>query len=134
MTPERFDSLVAAYGGDARRWPAGERDAARAYAADHPEALRDAVALDALLASHVVGPADAGLISRILASRPAPVDWRRWGAGLGAGLAAACAAGVVFGIQVSQSAVRDARTEAVITSALDANATTGADLVQEGEG
>lgn len=32
MTPERFRTIVAAYGADARRWPDGERAAAEAWA------------------------------------------------------------------------------------------------------
>ncbi|HEM9003117.1 TPA: hypothetical protein U2T46_005234, partial [Burkholderia cenocepacia] len=54
MTPERFRTIVAAYGSDARRWPAGERAAAEAWAHANPReallALDDAADLDAWLA------------------------------------------------------------------------------------
>ncbi|HDR9752247.1 TPA: hypothetical protein QDC30_004314, partial [Burkholderia aenigmatica] len=55
MTPERFRTIVAAYGSDARRWPDGERAAAEAWARAHPgdalAALDDAAELDAWLAN-----------------------------------------------------------------------------------
>ena len=134
MTPDRFEALAQAYGGDLRRWPEAERTAAAGFALAHPvdaeKMLGHAAALDAALDRYKVPAPAADLASRILAARPRPADWRRWGAGLGAGLAAACAAGVLFGIQVSEQAARDARTEAVIAAGLDGDATTGSELIQ----
>ena len=52
MTPDRFRELIDAYGGDAKRWPAGERDAALAYAGCDARAramLDEAKRLDALI-------------------------------------------------------------------------------------
>ncbi len=136
MTPERFDALVAAYGAAAHRWPEAERAQAQAFVLAHPDLAEPALAagrsLDDILGAYAAPPS-AGLAARILAARPAANDWRRWGAGLGAGLAAACAAGVVFGIQVSESAARDVRTEAVIAAGLGADPTTTTELVQEEE-
>ncbi|MGO4411082.1 hypothetical protein AB4Y66_13640, partial [Brevundimonas sp. M-11_2] len=63
MTYERFEYLADAYGGDLRRWPEAEREAARALTAVDARAaalLAQADRLDALLgaaprpvASHV---------------------------------------------------------------------------------
>ena len=52
MTPERFSTLVEAYGGDPARWPAAERASARDYLARTPAAraeIEAALRLDALL-------------------------------------------------------------------------------------
>jgi hypothetical protein len=102
MTPERFAQIVGAYGADPRRWPAGERDAACAFAQAHPaEAqarLSEAAALDACLAADTIEPAGDALQRRIVASahafghRPVrhgrPARWWLPGAALaGAGVA-----------------------------------------------
>lgn len=137
MTPDRFDALAQAYGGQMRRWPEAERAAAeafaRAHAAEAEQALSKASALDAVLDRYDAPAPRADLAARILAARPLSADWRRWAAGLGAGLAAACAAGVVFGIQVSEQAARDTRTEAIIAAGLDDDASIAGDLVQTEE-
>lgn len=52
MTPDRFRELIDAFGGDPKRWPASERDAALAHARSDARAgamLDKARALDALL-------------------------------------------------------------------------------------
>lgn len=53
MDRERFEHLLAAYGADFSRWPANERAAGAAYAAEHggelEAALADARAIDAAL-------------------------------------------------------------------------------------
>ncbi|WFN11999.1 hypothetical protein LXE92_27135 [Burkholderia contaminans] len=76
MTPERFRTIVAAYGSDARRWPDGERAAAEAWAHAHPAdalaALDDAAELDAWLANDTVAPPAPALVARIVATAPAP--------------------------------------------------------------
>ena len=75
MTPERFRTIVAAYGSDARRWPDGERAAAEAWARAHPgdalAALDDAAELDAWLANDTVAPPAPALVERIVATAPA---------------------------------------------------------------
>lgn len=111
MTPERFESLAQAYGGDIARWPAAERDAAALrMAADQAWAeriLAEAGAVDAWLAAAPAPLPSATLADRIVAAAPRP---RRRGlpglgwmvpAGLAAGLAAACAAGVVIGARLA---------------------------------
>ncbi|MDN7875851.1 hypothetical protein [Burkholderia aenigmatica] len=84
MTPERFRTIVAAYGSDARRWPDGERAAAEAWARTHPgdalAALDDAAELDAWLANDTVAPPAPALVERIVATAPAPRRARRRGA------------------------------------------------------
>lgn len=52
MTPERFATLVDAYGADPKRWPDAERDAALAYLAATPAAralVDEAMKLDRML-------------------------------------------------------------------------------------
>jgi hypothetical protein len=74
MTPERFRTIVAAYGSDARRWPDDERAAAEAWAFAHPgdalAALDEAAELDAWLSDDRVEPPTRALIERIVASAP----------------------------------------------------------------
>ncbi|MFN9927093.1 MAG: hypothetical protein ACK53I_09165, partial [Phenylobacterium sp.] len=36
MTPERFDALAEAYGGDVARWPEGEREGAAMFMTTDP--------------------------------------------------------------------------------------------------
>ncbi|RQR41416.1 MULTISPECIES: hypothetical protein [unclassified Burkholderia] len=117
MTPERFRTIVAAYGADARRWPPGERAAAEAWAQAHPrdalEALDEAAELDAWLAQDAVtppAPAPA-LVERIVASAPAPRGARRrgrvWWSGAafaGVGLAGALAGAVAVSMLMLGSA------------------------------
>jgi hypothetical protein len=105
MTPERFRTIVDAYGADARYWPAAERTAALAWADAHraeAHALLAASAqLDAWLASDAPPLPDAALTHRIVASAPASRGVRAgsrrtrvWWSGaafVGAGLAGALA-------------------------------------------
>jgi hypothetical protein len=82
MTPERFQEILDAYGGDANRWPAGERAAAEALAARSPAAQRARAAaqrLDRLLDRLPIPdapPIDAPLLTaRVLAAaQTAPAD------------------------------------------------------------
>lgn len=97
MTSERALEIVAAYGGDARRWPEDERGAVLALAsvdAGVAAAIAEARGLDDVLAAWAldVAPAqfDAAAIVRSAAVRP----MRRWFAG--GALAAAVAAGVML--------------------------------------
>jgi hypothetical protein len=76
MTPDRFRTIVDAYGADARHWPVNERAAALAWAdAHHNEAhalLSASAQLDAWLATDAPPQPDAALTRRIVASAPAP--------------------------------------------------------------
>ncbi|WP_175915449.1 MULTISPECIES: hypothetical protein [unclassified Burkholderia] len=115
MTPERFSTIVAAYGSDARRWPQDERAAAEAWAQAHPrdalEALDDAAELDAWLMQDTVAPQAPALVERIVASAPAPRRARRrgrvWWSGAafaGVGLAGALAGAVAVSMLMLGSA------------------------------
>lgn len=109
MTRERLKEILAAYGADPSRWPAGERAAALELLARSPELesdRADAARLDAALdaASAVgdlglTGAALAGRITRAAANvRMFPKRRRFAGTWPGlAGLAAAAAAGLFIG-------------------------------------
>lgn len=107
MTPERFEVLAEAFGGDVARWPEAERDAAAAVMAAEPDwagrVLARADQLDAMLGGFPAPLASGALAERIAAGAPRPRPrWRGWllPAGMGAGLAAACAAGLMLGVQL----------------------------------
>jgi len=115
MTPERFRTIVAAYGSDARRWPQDERAAAEAWAQAHPrdalEALDEAAELDAWLMRDAVAPPAPALVERIVATAPAPQRARRrgkvWWSGAafaGVGLAGALAGAVAVSMLMLGSA------------------------------
>ncbi|AOI60161.1 hypothetical protein [Burkholderia diffusa] len=115
MTPERFRTIVAAYGSDARRWPQDERAAAEAWAQAHPrdalEALDAAAELDAWLMQDRVAPPAPALVERIVASAPAAQRARRrgkvWWSGAafaGVGLAGALAGAVAVSMLMFGSA------------------------------
>jgi len=73
MDRERFDHLLAAYGGDFGRWPAKERAAAAAFVAQSIEAataLKEARALDDALDQARAEPNVSALAARILARAP----------------------------------------------------------------
>lgn len=126
MTYERFETLADAYGGDLRRWPEAEREAARALLDSDPRAtvlLREADGLDALLdaaprpaPSHVLreaviaGAAGVGLRAR--RRGPGPLAWLS-----GAGWAAAACAGAVFGINLTSHLTADVQADAVLYQA-----------------
>ena len=122
MTPERFETLAEAYGGDVARWPDAEREAAAGLMAAQPAwasaVLARAGELDAALLAFAPPRAAPGLAERIAAGAPRPrARWAGWlmPAGMGAGLAAACAAGVVMGVQLAQPAAAS-DTEALVTA------------------
>ncbi len=108
MTEARFAELLAAYGADAARWPAAEREAAAAFAAQFPERAAalaaPEAALDALLAldERSASPS-AALEARILAQAPrgagvvVPLQRRRV-AGQDVRMLAALAACAVLGV------------------------------------
>jgi|LNFM01.1.fsa_nt_gb hypothetical protein len=95
MDKQRFDSIVAAYGADPRRWPAVERDAALAFAAEAQPDLADARALDALLElAPAPQPASDVLATRVLHDAAGVSRWRFAPA---MALAACMVAGVLVG-------------------------------------
>lgn len=99
MDKQRFDSIVAAYGADPRRWPAVERDAALAFAAEAQPDIADARALDALLElAPAPRPASDVLTTRVLRRvlrDAAGVSRRRFAPAMA--LAACMVAGVLVG-------------------------------------
>lgn len=112
MTPERFHTLVDAWGADVRRWPEHERDDALAWAHTHraeaDAALDAALELDAWLMRDVVAPPSRALVARIIASAPGgaePATKRRhfWWPGaafVGAGLAGAAAGALAVSLML----------------------------------
>jgi hypothetical protein len=130
MTSERFLALVAAYGADARRWPAADRAAAERFAADDPArfapAVAEADATDALLHASCVAPPSMALRDRVIASAAeaglkARREGRRWVdrlvLTLGAGWAAAACAGIVAGVMMTSYLTADAQADAVLYQA-----------------
>jgi len=116
MTPDRFATLLDAYGADPARWPPGERDAALAHAAATPAAAAlldaarrldalidrlpadapapDLARLAALAAATAQEPADNVVALRPRATRPRPAaTWAR-----AAALAAAGICGLIVGM------------------------------------
>ncbi|MBX3482474.1 hypothetical protein [Phenylobacterium sp.] len=125
MTPDRFETLAEAWGGDVARWPDAEREAAAALMAEQPawaaQALARAAELDAALDACAAPRVRGVLAERIAAGAPRPraARWVGWlvPAGMGAGLAAACAAGVLVGAQASAPAGAAASdTDALVTA------------------
>lgn len=124
MSLERFEDLAEIYGGEIARWPEGEREAARALLAAHPERLSPVLAgaahLDRLLDLAPAQSVDAALLGRLIAAAPqAPGAARRWIAGLGAalGLSAAACAGVLVGVAMASHAQPPAAAAPVIARA-----------------
>lgn len=128
MDVERFETLALAYGGDLRRWPEAERNAAEAFVAGSPEAaravLREAGDLDAVLDGWASPAPSAALRERVLAAAPKDrtrVRPLRHGLGLwlsGAGFAAVAAAGVVVGFAASSAAVSNVRADTLLSATL----------------
>ena len=74
MDIDRFQAILDAYGATAARWPAAERDAAAALAANDPRAralLSEAAALDRWLDTEPLAAPTPGLAGRISATFPA---------------------------------------------------------------
>ena len=125
MTYERFEHLADAYGGDLRRWPEGEREAARRLLDNRPDLAARLQAernLDDLMdAAPRLQPSmalhDQVLASAIQAGRgrwrqPRPLAWIA-----GAGWAAAACAGALSGLALTGHITADARAEAVYAQA-----------------
>ena len=126
MTPERFETLAEAWGGDVARWPDADREAAAALMAEKPawaeRVLAGAGELDAALSALAPPRGSAGLADRIAAGAPkARPRWRSWlvPSAMGAGLAAACAAGVVLGAQLSLPVAAPDEPDAVVAAVGD---------------
>ncbi|WP_313045784.1 hypothetical protein [Brevundimonas sp.] len=126
MIRERFEYLADAYGGDLRRWPEAEREAARALAATDLQAaalLREADGLDALLDAAPRVVASHALRERVIAAAAgAGLGRRRRGLGVmawlsGAGWAAAACAGAVFGVVLTGQMTADIRADTVLYQA-----------------
>jgi hypothetical protein len=127
MTPERFEALAEAYGGDVARWPDAEREAAAELMTAQPGWARDVLAragdLDAALTAFAPPRGSPGLAERIAAGAPkARARWARWllPAGMGVGLATACVAGVMAGAQLhAASSTPASDADALVTAVSD---------------
>lgn len=137
MTAARFEALAAAWGGDIRRWPEAEREAARRFRLSSPRAealLAGAGVVDALLDAAPLPAVSAELRARVLASAPSPRRGggllgrlRRQSPGrasggrlawtLGAGWAATACAGVFAGIVATHYMTADLQADAVLYQA-----------------
>lgn len=129
MDATRFGELVEAHGGDLRRWPESERDAARRWIDAHPQAERtlfEARQLDAALFASANPAVSTALRDRVLASAAnAGLKARGAWPGLrrllwigGAGWAAAACAGVVFGATLSSHLAARTQADAVLEQAM----------------
>lgn len=126
MNADRMRDLAEAWGGDLRRWPSAEREAAEAFARTQPDAaeraLFEARQLDAALdaAPRVVVSTD--LRDRVIASAyAAGLKARAAWPGLhrllwigGASWAAAACAGVVFGMTLTRDLERQIQLDLVL--------------------
>jgi hypothetical protein len=119
MTPERFHTLVAAYGADPRRWPSHEREDALAWARRHrteaETVLEEALELDAWLAHDKIAPPTRALFERVVASAPSPARapvrssrrrqfWWSGAAFAGAGIAGVLAGALIMSMVLIGSA------------------------------
>ncbi len=129
MDATRFSELADAYGGDVRRWPESERDAARAWIDAHPDAERalfEARQMDAALFASPNPMVSMALRDRVLASaasaglkaRGAWPSLRRLLWIGGAGWAAAACAGVIFGANLSDHLSARIQADAVLEQAM----------------
>jgi hypothetical protein len=123
MTRARFEAMAQAYGGEAARWPADERDAAALLMSSEPDFAREVLAkaavLDAALDAFRSPPLPSSLRDEVLATAPKAPRWA-WlsPAAVAAGLAAACAAGVIVGVVISDRSAASSGAEQVAASTL----------------
>jgi hypothetical protein len=100
MTQERFMEILECYGADPQRWPATERTNAMAFAAQNPELIKAAMALEAelddLLGSAEIAPSEM-LEQKILRKLPRPASPIVWGWRAPVAAAAALMIGVALG-------------------------------------
>ncbi|WP_244730623.1 hypothetical protein [Mesorhizobium sp. 113-3-3] len=136
MDARRFAALTEAYGGDPRRWPQAEREAAAAFASSETgQAIsRNAGALDALLDSYSIRHPGKALHDTILRTADRYVVRRRrqrfwW---LGLGLAGIGLAGAIAGLVLVTVVTPEIQPDHYV---LDANATAfgdaGPDTIEE---
>jgi len=127
MDETRFGELADAFGGDVRRWPEGEREAARAWIDAHPleaeRALFDARQTDAVLFASPTPMVSMALRDRVIAAASvrAQAAWPSlrkllWIGGVG--WAAAACAGVMVGTTLSGHLATQAQADAVLEQAL----------------
>ncbi len=114
MTLERFAVLAGAYGGDLRRWPAVEREAARTVLRTLPTAqtvLAEAARLDRALSGWRVPEPPAALsacIAAAVTSRAARVQrMRLWFSSLCAAATLACGVAAGAGLAMTQAPAPD---------------------------
>lgn len=128
MNEQRLQQLVDAYGGDLRRWPEAEREAAQALIKAAPEIavrLDAGRQLDDLLFASRPPVVSRDLRDQVLATAmtagPAPRRFRIWRDRLalvfGAGWAAAACAGVAAGFILSAQVSADASADAILYQA-----------------
>jgi hypothetical protein len=129
MNAEQMRNLAEAWGGDLRRWPTAEREAAEAFARAQPEAaeraLFEARQLDAALDAAPRVAVSTELRDRVIASaQAAGLRARAAWPGLrrllwigGAGWAAAACAGVMFGLTLTSDLERQAQLDLVLDQA-----------------
>ncbi|MCX5543312.1 hypothetical protein M3A49_28130 [Paraburkholderia sp. CNPSo 3076] len=128
MTPERFHTLVAAYGADPQRWPQHEREDAlewaRAHRVEANAALDEAMALDSWLSRDMVAPPPRALFEQIVAGAPVkPVAaakrrsfWWSGAAFAGVGLAGALAGALTISFVVLGGATPAAPHETYLST------------------
>ena len=136
MDARRFAALAEAYGGDLRRWPEAEREAATAFASSETGLAisRRADTLDALLDSYGVPRPGKALHDTILRTADRYIVRRRrqrfwW---LGLGLAGIGLAGAIAGLALVTVVTPEVQPDHYV---LDANATAfgdaGPDTIEE---
>ena len=127
MDLARFGELAEAYGGDVRRWPEAERDAARAFVETHPveaeRALFDARQTDAALFASANPVVSMALRDRVLASatmkaRSAWPSLKKLLLIGGVGWAAAACAGVMVGTTLSTHLATQSQADAAVEQAM----------------
>jgi hypothetical protein len=118
MTPERFAELVEIYGADSRRWPHGQRQAAIAFAEEHPEEaatiLETAQRVDKVLDRYVVPGPSAKLVRMIMESAPSVRAaarrarlWRQTASFAAVGVSGALIGALAIAVLVPMNSARD---------------------------
>lgn len=122
MNAERLAEILEAYGADPKRWPADERAAAEALlaAGAGAEALAEARALDAALATDDAGAPSELLMRRLQRAAPRAVSWRA-----AAALAACAVLGLVLGYGGAMRLAPPDAADAVFGAAFDIDALEG---------
>ena len=129
MNADRMRDLAEAWGGDLRRWPLTEREAAEQFVRTRPDeagrALFAARQLDAALDAAPRPVVSAELRDRVIASaaaaslrsRPVWPGLRRLLWVGGAGWAAAACAGIAFGMSLTSDFERQVQLDVVLEQA-----------------